>query len=101
MGWSVSEHSQPHRKLNLWEKRLRRLRAAIKAAEGPIHVASAAEKVRLAALAVIKAKLALIREYPQRDPEGRISADLRDEEMRWRSLSSEAIVEEYGRADEA
>src|SRR5579864_5179059 len=99
MGWSVSEHSQPHRKLNLWEKRLRRLRGAIKAAEGPSQVAIAAEKVRLAALSVIKAKLALIREYPSRDPKGRISANLRDEELRWRSLPVEVIAEEYGRAD--
>jgi hypothetical protein len=99
MGWSVSSHSEPSRKLNLLEKRLCRLRGAVRAGEGPTHVSKAAEKVRLAALAVIKAKLALIREYPQRDPEGRESSKLRDEEPRWRSLSTEAIVEENGRAE--
>jgi len=99
MGWSVSRHSEPSRKLILFDKRLRRLRGAVRADEGPAHVSSAAEKVRLAGLAVIKAKLALIREYPQRDPEGRESSKLRDEELRWRSLSTEAIVEEHGKAD--
>jgi hypothetical protein len=97
MGWSVSEHSEPSRKLDLWDKRLGRLRASVKAGEGPHHVAKAAENLRLAALALIKAKHALIREYPRRDPRGRITANLRADEDRWRSLTVEAIVGEYGR----
>jgi hypothetical protein len=99
MGWSVSRNSEPYRKLSLLDKRLRRLRGAVKAGEGPTHVLKAAEKLRLAALAVIKAKLALIREYPQRDPDGRESLKLRDEELRWRSLTTEAVVEAHGRAE--
>jgi hypothetical protein len=98
MGWSVSENSQPYRKLGLLAKRHRRLRGAVKAGEGPTHVSNAAEELRLAALAVIKAQLALNREYPQRDPEGRETSKLRDEDLRWRSLSTEAIIEEHGRA---
>jgi|SRR6516162_3726891 hypothetical protein len=95
----VSEHSEPERKRNLLEKRLRRLRAAIKAGESRTRVSNEAEKVRLAALALIKAKRALIGEYPQRDAGGRQSRNLQDEEQRWLSLSTQAIVEEYGRND--
>jgi hypothetical protein len=99
MGWSVSEHSEPSRKLDLFERRLATLRGAVKRGEGPARLSNAADKLRLAGLSVIKAKLALIREYPRRDPRGRVSAHLRDEELRWRSLSAEAIIAEYGWAD--
>ena len=96
----VSENSQPARKQLLVEKRLRRLRAAVKAGEGLTHVSGAAEKLRLAGLALIKAKRALIREYPQRDPDGRQSWKLQDEEQRWLCLSTEAIVAEHGEGDD-
>lgn len=92
----VSQHSHPERKLGLLERWLSRLRGAIKTVESPAQIGNAAEKVRTAALAVIKAKRALIREYPQRDPEERQSAFLNDEEQRWLSFSIDAIVEEYG-----
>jgi hypothetical protein len=52
--------------------------------------------VRLAALAVIKAKRALVREYPERDPTGRQSLNLQREEARWRELPAEAIIAECG-----
>ena len=74
----VTPHSEPDRKLELLNRRLVRLRGAIKAGESLDHIHTAAEKVRLAHLAIIKAKLALIREYPQRDPKGRQSAKLRE-----------------------
>jgi hypothetical protein len=92
----VSQHSEPARKRLLVEKRLRGLRAAVKAGESLFHIARAAEQVRLAALELIKAKRALIRKYPQRDPDGRQSWNLQDEEQRWLSLSTKAIVEERG-----
>jgi len=69
----------------------------VKAGEPPAHIHKAAEKLRAAKLAVIKAKLALIRAYPARDPGGRNLSNLQDEELRWRSLSTEAIVEEFSR----
>ena len=50
MGWSVSRHSDPCRKLNLLDKRLGRLRGAVKQGEGSTHIANAAEKLRTAAL---------------------------------------------------
>ena len=98
MEW-VTPHSKPLSKLALLNSRLARLRGAVKAGEGPAHQRKAAEKVRLAQLSVIKAKLALIREYPQRDPDGRQSSNLLDEQSRWRALSAEAIIEQSGQAD--
>jgi hypothetical protein len=99
MGWSVSGHSEPLRKLYQFKSRLCRLRGVVKRGEGPIHISNAAEKVRLAALALIKAKRALIREYPERDPDGRPSRNLHEEEQRWMALSIEAIVEKHGKPD--
>jgi predicted metal-dependent hydrolase len=99
MGWSVSEHSEAPRKRSQLDQRLRRLQAAVRSGEGSIHISNAAEKVRLAALAFIKAKRALLGEYPRRDPEGRQSQNLQKEEQRWLSLPTEAIVEEHGQAD--
>ncbi len=96
MGWPVYRYSEPQRKLLQFESRLRRLRGAVKRGEASPHVSRAAENVRLAALAVIKAKRALIAEYPQRDPAGRQSRNLRDEEERWLTLSTDAIVQEHG-----
>jgi hypothetical protein len=93
----VSQHSEPASKQNLLKKRLCRLRAAVKAGEGLLHISREAEKVRLAALALIKAKRALIREYPGRDPDGRQSWNLQDEEQRWLFASSDAIVEQHGK----
>jgi hypothetical protein len=99
MGWSVSRHSEPGRKLDLYDRRLGRLRGVVKRGESPLHVSNAAEKLRLAALAVIKGRRALISEYPQRDPVGHQLRKLREEEQRWMSLSVEAIAEEYGKVD--
>jgi hypothetical protein len=93
----MSAWVEPARKLKLFEKRLRRLRGAIKAGESLIHISNAAEKVRLAALAVIKAKRALISEYWQRDPDGQESRNLQEKEQQWLSLSTEAIAEEHGK----
>ena len=96
MGWSVSRHSEPERKLDLFDRRLGRLRGAVRRGESPARIARAAEQLRLAALAVLKAKRALIAEYPDRDPDGRQSSNLVREEARWLALTPEAIVAEYG-----
>ncbi|WP_422929227.1 hypothetical protein [Singulisphaera sp. PoT] len=100
MGWSVNEHSQPDRKLDYYDRKLGRLRGVVKRKENSHHISKAAENLRLAALAVIKAKQALIREYPQRDPTGHKSKDLLDEKERWLTLSTDAIIEEYGPGDD-
>jgi hypothetical protein len=98
MEW-VTPQSEPLSKLALLNSRLTRLRGAVKAGEGPTQLRKAAEKVRLAQLSVIKAKLALVREYPQRDPGGGQLANLRDQEALWRTLTVEAIIEQFGRPD--
>jgi hypothetical protein len=99
MGFPVHRHSVPDRKLDLFDRRVVRLRGVVKRGEGPAHISKAAENVRLAALAVIKAKRALITEYPQRDPTGRQSRTLQEEEQRWLTLSIDGIVEEHGTDD--
>ena len=96
MGWSVSRHSEPGRKLDLFDRRIGRLQGVVKRRENANQVSSAAEKLRLAALAVIKAKRALISEYPQRDPNKFQSYKLHEEEQRWSTLSIQEIVAEYG-----
>src|SRR5487761_1167173 len=96
MGWSVSQHSEPERKLGSFANGLRRLRGAIRSGKGPVHVAKASERVRRAALSLIKARRTLIQEYPQRDPDGRQSRNLDRQEELWLSFSSAGIAEEYG-----
>ena len=96
MGWSANEHSQPDRKLDYFDRKLGRLRGVVKREENAHQISKAAENLRLAALAVIKAKQSLIREFPQRDPTGKGLKKLLDEKERWLNLSTDAIVEEYG-----
>lgn len=96
MGWSVSKHSMPDRKLDLLDRRLIRLRGAVKRGESPAKIAAAAELVREAALAVIKAKQALLAEYPDRDTDGRRAQNLDREEQLWHALSVEEIAAEHG-----
>jgi hypothetical protein len=97
MGWPVSRHSEPGRKLDHFDRRLDRLRGAVKRGDGSTKVAKAAENLRLAALSLIKAKRALIAEYPGREPNGRQTRNLEREEEQWLTLSNDAIVEKHGR----
>lgn len=99
MGYSVHRHSQPDRKRNHLERRLVHLRGVVKRGESPARMANAAEKVRLAALSLMKAKQALIREYPDRDPSGHQVRSLQAEEKRWLALSTGEIAEQYGKVD--
>jgi hypothetical protein len=59
-------------------------------------VSRAAEKVRSAALALIKARRSLLPLNLDSDALIRQSQNLRLEEERWRSLTTEAIVEQFG-----
>jgi hypothetical protein len=96
MGWSVGRHSEPERKLGFFDSMISRLRGSVRRGDSPVRLRKAAERVRQAALAVIKAKRALIAEYPDRDPSGRQSRNLAGEEERWLSLPAETIASEYG-----
>jgi len=101
MGYSVSRHSDPARKLYSYKKSLRRLQGTVKSGETSSHVFKSAEKVRQAALALIKAKRSLIEEYPERDPDKRHEHNLLEEEQRWLALSPEEIAKEYGKTEDA
>ena len=92
----VTPHSEPVSKLVVLDSMLTRLRGAIATGASESRIRKAAERVRLAQLSVIKAKLVLIREYPRRDPGGRQSENLRTEEQTWRTLSLDTIIEQYG-----
>lgn len=100
MGWSVGRHSEPNRKLGTLDRRIDGLRGVVKRSEGEYHVARAAERVRPAALALIKAKQALIREYPDCDPTGRQSEHLLAERSRLVGLSVDGIVREFARPED-
>jgi hypothetical protein len=82
------------RKLLLFEKRVAGFRASIHQGENVSKITKAAEKLRMAALALIKAKRSLINECPDRDPEGKQSKNLFDEENRWKVLSTEDMASE-------
>ena len=96
MGYSVLRHSDPARKLYSFKKSLVRLRGALQSGDNSRHIFKAAESVRQAALALIKAKRSLLREYPDRDPGERQLRNLQDEEQRWLAYAAEEIVAEYG-----
>jgi hypothetical protein len=91
----VPRSLEPYQKRELFEKRVRELRGAVKAGVSASRVASAAEKVRLAALAVVKAKRALVRGT---DRVQQIS-NLQQEEDRWLALTAEEIVAQLARKD--
>jgi hypothetical protein len=71
MGWSVSRHSEPGRKLIHFESRLCGFRGALKRRARLNQVSCFAERLRRVAFTLMQAKRALIREYPQRASEGR------------------------------
>lgn len=99
MYWRViGPKSEPGRKNDLWEKRLARLRGAVKAQESTAQVHVAVEKLRFAKFALLKAQFAILREYPSRDPQFKEAKKLCEEAMRWTSLSTEQIVQEFGMA---
>jgi hypothetical protein len=91
----VPRSLEPYRKRDLFEKRVRQLRGAVKAGANASRVSHAAEKVRLAALAVIKAKRALVRGT---DRVQQLS-NLQQEEDRWLALTAEQIVAQFARED--
>ena len=92
--------SQLARKQDIYEKRLRRLYAAVKANESATHIFKAAEMRRFAQFSLFKAKRSVIDEPPY-DPDGSQSRCGRRgpdaEEEGWTSLSTEEIVEKYGK----
>jgi hypothetical protein len=83
---------EPYQKRELLDKRLLALRGAINAGASAVRVANAVEKVRLAALAVIKAQRSLLDGRRESEALTRQLDNLQRDEERWQSLSVEAIV---------
>jgi hypothetical protein len=82
----VPRDLEPYKKRALFDKRVRQLRAAVGAR--PDRLSDAAEKVRRAALAVVKAKRALCRGADR----AKQLSNLRREEERWLALAVEDII---------
>jgi hypothetical protein len=95
----TTPHTDHWHKRKLLDRRLTRLRRAVEQDESLEQRHNATENVRLAQLSLIKARMALIREYPQCDPDGRLASKWSDELFKWQTLSSEAIIDQFGQSD--
>ena len=84
----VPRGMEPYRKRELLDKRLRSLQGAIKFGASAPRVADAAEKVRSAVFAVIKAQRSIMEYRLESDARARQLDNLREDEQRWRSLSA-------------
>jgi hypothetical protein len=101
----VPRSLEPYQKKELLEKRIVELQAAVCSGAGPARLSKAAEKVRSAALAVVKAKRAIIASHPTSQTGSKAYnraeslapelANLEQEYERWSSLSVEEIVGLY------
>ena len=97
--------AEPSRKNGILEKRVRALRAAVRTRTTPTFLSKAAERVRSAALMVIKAKRFIIAGHPaslgdcaSKEQAGSLErqlVNLDEEARRLASLSVEEIVAEY------
>jgi hypothetical protein len=87
---------EPYQKRELLAKRLSSLRAAVAAGSSATRVSNAAEKVRSAALALIKAQRSLLPLNLESEALARQVQNLKQEEEQWRALTTEAIVEQFG-----
>lgn len=88
----VPRNLEPYQKREILEKRWSALRGALNAGATAERVANAAEKVRLAALAVIKAQRSILDGQRETEAVTRQLVNLQQDEDCWRSLSVEAIV---------
>jgi hypothetical protein len=96
MGWYTTPKSEPCGAIYSFRKKCDRLRGALKAGEGAEQIRAAAERVRASKIALVKAHLALIYEYPRRDPTGRKTLKLLEEAIVWISKANREIVREVG-----
>jgi hypothetical protein len=85
---------EPYQKRELLEKRVRTLRTSV-ASGLAVRISKAAEKVRSAALALIKAQRSLLPLTLDTEALTRQVQNLQQEEERLLSLTTEAIVEQF------
>lgn len=95
----VPRYLEPYQKREILEKRLLSLRGAINSGASEARIANAAEKVRLAALAVIKTRRSQLWAPPTSEAGRHQLQNLDEDEHRWRSLSVEAIVNQASRPE--
>ena len=101
----VPRYLEPYQKKELLDKRIGELRVAIRKGVAFSRASRLAEKVRSAALAVIKAKRTILKSQPaflgrppgdpKREGIARQLAKLEAEAGRWNSRSTDDIVGEY------
>jgi hypothetical protein len=90
----VPRGNEPYQKRDILDKRMRSLRGLIASGASAARIADAAEKVRHAALAVIKARRSILAERPEDAARRRELDNLERDEARWRESSVEAILAE-------
>ncbi len=88
----VPRSYEPYKKREQLDKRLLALRGAVNAGASAERIAGAAEEVRLAALAIVKARRSILAGWREDDAVARQLRNLQRDEERWVSLSVEAIV---------
>jgi hypothetical protein len=91
----VPRNLEPYKKRQLFDKRVLQLRSAIKSGANAKRVSSLSEKVRLAALAVIKARRSILAERSETDGSSRELENLRLEEELWLARKTEAITSHF------
>ncbi len=89
--------NEPIRKIEILNKRINELRKSIGSNESEEVLRTKTEKVRIAKLNLIKARLSLLRSYRQEDEKElnmRILIKLEEDFSKWESLSFDEIISE-------
>jgi hypothetical protein len=86
---------EPYRKKELLGKREEQLRHALAAGMALVKVHRAAEAVRAAHLAILKAEQELIRYKPDTEQKAQRIAAIAARRAAWQSVPIDAIVEQY------
>jgi hypothetical protein len=91
----VPRSLEPYKKREILEKREQELMHALKTGFDPLKINRAAEKVRAAQLAVLKAKDDLIDYQPETEQKIHQRSNIERERTSWLNISTEDIAVEY------
>jgi hypothetical protein len=86
---------EPYKKRETLAKREEQLRHALSSGGTPGRVQRAAEKVRFAHLAVLKAEAELVRYHPATEERSRHLASIEKKRGFWQDVTVEYIVQQY------
>lgn len=92
---------EPYKKKELLGKREEQLRHALSTGVALVQVHRAAEAVRAAQLAILKAEHELIRYYPETEERAQRIAAIAEKRAEWQAISGEAIVRKYSALPDA